>query len=316
MRIVFMGSGELGLPTLRWLVHSEHEIATVVTQPDRPAGRGKHLTPTPVRQFAGEHNLPVLAVENINDPAVITELATLNAKFALVIAFGQFLKDDILSTFPFGCVNLHASLLPKYRGAAPINWAIIEGEERVGVSVFRIDRRMDAGPILSSRWTLRKPDETADELHDRLAAIGVDAVKGAFELLDADQPPAGEPQDDNLATRAPKLNKQMGYIDFTQPAQKIADLISGLWSWPGASADYINNETGKRDRIIIARARKAETTDDQAEPGVVDDRLYVGTGNGFLEILEIKPAGKRQMTWQEFTNGRHAKPGDQFETPK
>lgn len=315
MRIVFMGSGELGIPTLRWLINSDHEIAMIVTQPDRPAGRGRQNTPTPVKQFAQEHNLPVLAIENVNNPDIVDKLCALNAKFSLVIAFGQFLKDDILDAFPFGCVNLHASLLPKFRGAAPINWAIIEGEQRVGVSVFRIDRRMDAGPILSTRWTLRKPDETAEELHDRLAAIGVDAVKGAFELLSADTPPPGEQQDDGLATRAPKLTKQLGHIDFTKHAQEIADFVCGLWSWPGASADYINQSTQKRERVIVVRARRAESADNSSTPGLVDDRLYVGTGYGFLEILEIKPAGKRQMTWQEFTNGRHVRPGDRFETP-
>lgn len=315
MRLILLGSGEFAIPTLRWLLQSEHEIPLVITQPARGSGRGRIVTPTPVARFAGEHGMEVLEVEDVNQPPVIKRLRDLDAFLGLVIAFGQKLRPELLAAFPAGCVNLHASLLPLYRGAAPINWAIINGEERTGCTVFRIVDRMDAGPILTSRWTFIKPEETAGELHDRLAGVGVDAVQSALAMHEGGAIPAGEPQDEILATKAPKLKKLDGVIEFSRPAEAIARQVCGLNPWPGAFAQYCA-QNGRSEQVTLLRARPAEITDAPAEPpGTIDRRLYVTTGSGYLEVLEVKPAAGRAMSWQGFVNGRHVQPGDHLEAP-
>ncbi|MGB0717475.1 MAG: methionyl-tRNA formyltransferase, partial [Phycisphaerae bacterium] len=260
MRILFLGSGVFGEPTLRHLAQSDHEIAAVITQPARASGRGQRRTRTPVAAVAEELGLNVIEAENVNTPEFVESTRKLDAKLGLVIAFGQMLRNDFLSTTPGGFINLHASLLPKYRGAAPINWAIVEGEERTGCTVFRIDERMDAGPILSSRWTAIKPEETAGELHDRLAGVGVDAVNAALELYEQEERPAGTVQDDSLATRAPKLKKTDGYIDFNMPAARIAGLVCGMTPWPGVSVRF-EADDGRWEQMQVIRARVAETSD-------------------------------------------------------
>ena len=313
MRVAFLGSGHFGLPTLHWLAASGHEITHVITQPARGSGRGRRTTRTPVAAEAEKLGLRVLPVEDINQPEIIQEIQGAKPLFGLAIAFGQMLKEEFLGCMPGGCLNLHASLLPKYRGAAPINWAIVKGEEKSGVTVFRIVRRMDAGPILTSRWTMIKPEETAGELHDRLAAIGVDAVQAAFDLFEDGRIPEGEPQDDALATKAPKLKKTDGHIDWNRPAAEIAGHICGMTPWPGASTRF-SAPDGRYENLSIMRAREAETSDDHAggQPGEIDERLYVTAATGFVEILEVKPSSGRVMAWPDYVNGRHVKAGDRF----
>ncbi len=315
MRIVFLASGAFAQPTLRWLAQSPHEIALVVTQPAKGSGRGQHLTRTPVRAMADEFGLETLEAENVNAPEVITRLRSLEARVGMVIAFGQKLGPDLLGAMPGGCINLHASLLPRYRGAAPINWAVIRGEEKTGCTVFRITNRMDAGPILVTRWTEIKPEETAGELHDRLAGIGVDAMKAAVELFDGADIPAGTPQDESEATLAPKLSKSSGAVDFDRKASDVANHICGMTPWPGASARFEAND-GRWENVLLLRARRAEDAFAPIDsPGVIDARRYVAARDGFVEILEIKPASGRSMTWQDYVNGRHVSQGDRFTIP-
>lgn len=314
MRVVFFGSGHFALPTLRWLIESDHELVAVVTQPARGSGRGRRMTRTPVHALAEDAGYSVIASEDVNEPAFIEQIARLDARLGLVIAFGQKIGQATREAMAAGCVNLHASLLPKYRGAAPINWAIVRGEEKTGVTVFKLVDRMDAGPIVTTRWTYIKPEETAGELHDRLAGIGVDAVQAAFEQFVADQPP-GEPQDEALATTARKLTKDDGIIDFDKPADEVAAHINGMTPWPGAATRF-SADDGRFESVLITRARQAEADDDpHALPGEIDDRRYVATAAGFLEILEIKPSSGRQMTWPEYVNGRHVASGDRFVPP-
>ncbi len=316
MRLLFIASGAFAIPTLKWCVNSPHEIVQVVTQPARGKGRGRHVTRTPVAAEAAKFDLPVIEAENINEPDTLAHLRSLNADLGLVIAFGQKLRNDLLAMMPGGCINLHASLLPKYRGAAPINWAIVNGEETTGCTVFRIVERMDAGPILSSRWTQIKPEEIAGELHDRLAGIGVDAVDAALKLFADGANPAGEPQNDSLSTTARKLEKSDGWIRFDRPARQIANLIHGMTPWPGATAMYQSSEE-RWESVSILRARVSESlpTSKQA-PGTLDSQLRVTTSEGLLEILEIKPSSGRVMTWPEYVNGRHVKAGDKLMTPE
>jgi methionyl-tRNA formyltransferase len=247
-------------------------------------------------------------------------LKSLSADLAYVAAFGQKIGRELLGAFPVGIINLHASLLPALRGAAPINWAIINGDDMTGVTVFRLVEKMDAGPVLMQRRTEIGDTETADELHDRLARIGCDAVRATLELLAAQPETPGTPQDAAKATIAPKLSKRDGHIRFDQTAATIADRICGLWGWPGASCRYVSADRrsaatgGRRDEIVtLARARRHEGDGAvSGEPGRLTDILTVQTAAGELEILEIKPAGGRLMAWQDFVNGRHVAPGDSF----
>jgi len=320
MRIVFMASGVFAVPTLKFLARQHHDISLLVTQPARAAGRGRRTTRTPVAAVADQLGLPILEVDNVNEPEFVRRVRDARADLGLAIAFGQMLRADLLGAIPRGFINLHASLLPKYRGAAPINWAIVGGEERTGCTVFRIDKRMDAGPILASRWTEIKPEENAGELHDRLAGIGVDAVSAALELFEEDRLPAGTPQDDAQACPAPKLKKSDGITSFDRPADDLAHHICGMTPWPGVPAKF-ESQAGRWENVQLVRARVAEaipsnrrTEFTTMEPGTIDDRRFLATADGFLELLEIKPSSGRIMTWRDFVNGRQVGAGDRFTT--
>ncbi len=315
MRVVLLASGAFAIPTLRWLAQSEHDLALVVTQPARRSGRGRHTTPTPVQAFATELNLTTLEAESVNTPEVVDRLRSLGARLGLAIAFGQKLGGDLLGCMPGGCINLHASLLPKFRGAAPINWAIARGEGRTGCTVFRMVDRMDAGAILTTRWTEIKPEETAGELHDRLAGIGVDAVRAAFQLFEGDAIPDGEPQNEDEATYAPKLVKSDGVVSFDRSAVSVARHIHGMTPWPGARVRFQAGD-GRWEKVTLCRARRAEDPSTPTiAPGTIDERRYVAARDGFVEILEIKPSSGRSMNWPDFVNGRHVVAGDIFVTP-
>ncbi len=310
MRVVFFGSGEFAVPSLRWLINSRHELAAVVTQPDRPAGRGKVAQPTPVAERAQQEGLCVERCDEVNAPAFVKKMAALQADLGVVIAFGQKLLEPLRSVFPAGCINLHASLLPKYRGASPIHRALLAGEKQTGVSVFRLVDRMDAGPVLLQRTTMIGSEETCQSLHDRLAGICCDALDAALRLLEQDPKTPGTPQDESLVTWAPKLNKQDGYIRFDQPAEHIARLCRAMWSWPGARCRYIGAE-GRSEEVTIAEATALPVTSDQP-PGTITPVLTVATAAGTLEIHSLQPAGKRLMGWQDFVNGRHVRSGERF----
>jgi methionyl-tRNA formyltransferase len=314
MRILFVGSGDFGEPTLHYLAE-EHEVAAVVTQPARKAGRGRRVKATPIRSRAEEHDIPVVEAPDINDPQLVAQLAALNTDLGIVIAFGQKIGPDLLDAPRGGFLNLHASLLPKYRGAAPFQWAVINGEEKSGVTVIRLTGRMDAGPVLSQRWTYIRPDETAAELHDRLSRIGPDAMRDAVDQFADRRIPDGETQDESQATKAPKLRKEDGHIDFARPAAELAHIVCGLWSWPGATCQFEAADGSRRERVSIARARVGDPHTADRAPGELDVRLFVATGDGWLEVLEVQPSGSRLMTWQEYVNGRHVKPGDRLLKP-
>ncbi len=310
MRIVVLASGEFAVPTLRWLARSEHEVPLLVTQPARPGGRGRQLTPTPARLLAGQLELKTLEVENINAVDVIHTLRSLPADLGLAIAFGQKLGPQVMQSARHGYVNLHASLLPKYRGAAPINWAIVRGEARTGCTVFRMVETMDAGPILTSRCTEIKPEETAGELHERLAGIGVDAVRAAIDLFDKGGDTAGSPQDESQVTLAPKLRKSDGNERFDRSAAEIARHVLGMTPWPGAACMF-RAADGRWEKVNLIRVRVAEDpSPTKIPPGTIDDRRYVAASDRFLEVLEIQPSSKRIMTWAEYVNGRHVRAGD------
>lgn len=319
MRLVVLASGAFAEPTVRWLAQSGQEIALVITQPARGSGRGRRATPTPVKVLADELGLPVAEIENVNAVETVARIRELSPRVMLVIAFGQKLGDEVLSAAPGGAINLHASLLPKYRGAAPINWAIARGEAHTGCTVFRIVNKMDAGPIFAQNATDIHPEETAGELHDRLASLGVQTVQAALAMFELDEDPVGIPQDESLVSKAPKLKKSDGHIDFALPAREVFNRIRGMTPWPGATANFVS-ASGRHEPVTIVRSSIPShmgegAVDGALPPGTLNGELQVVTADGLLEIVQIQPASGRVMSWGDFVNGRHVRPGDRFETP-
>jgi methionyl-tRNA formyltransferase len=309
LRLIFAGSGEFGVPTLRHLIDSKrHEIVQVLTQPDRPAGRGLKLTPTPVAQLAMQHNLPLLRTGNIDEEG--DKLPP--ADVMVVIAFGQKIAPHIVDHPRLGSINLHGSRLPKYRGAAPINWAIINGESITGNSVIRVAAKMDAGAILGMSAVPIGPLDTAGEVHDRLALDGIALIDRVLEQLATGSAPEA-PQDDSRATAAPKLKREHARIDWTRPARDIANQIRGMYPWPGCRVEVVDQDQPVA-RVTLARARAVSSASREGMPGHIIDDGHVATSEGALEILELQPEGKRAMSLSAYRNGHPWEPGMRLES--
>lgn len=314
MKLLFFGSGEFGLPTLADL-HARHQLLAVVTQPDRPAGRKRVLTPTPVGQWAQEQGLTVLKQQDVNEPAFVEQIQQFGAEASVVIAFGQKLSPALIDAMGRLAVNLHASLLPKYRGAAPINWAMIEGERVTGVSVIELAQRMDAGRVYATASLDIDPNETAGELHDRLAQLGPQAVGKTLNDLanDALQPGV---QDESQATRATKLHKQDGTVSFDQPAEQIRQRVHGLTPWPGCRVTWRPVKGGDAKELFLRRVAVDEGTNspaEQASPGEVLPGLHIATSAGLLRLVELQAPGTRVMSAEAFAAGHNLLPGDVLE---
>jgi len=309
MRVLFCGSGTLAVPSLRAVQAGGHEVVGVVTQPARPAGRGGRPRPTPVAEAAAELGLPCAARKNINSPDVLGEIGQLNPDVICVADFGQFISRPVRQAARLGAFNLHASLLPELRGAAPVNWAIIRGFRRTGVTTFSLVDRMDAGGVYARLETHISPDETAEELGARLAQLGASLVCRTLELLAGGQARTQE-QDESKATLAPRLKKTDGRIDFSAPAETVRNLIHGTWPWPGGQASFIRKD-GREVRVTIARA-SVEPGEALDQPGTFDGELFVSTGKGRLKIRQIRPAGRRLMAWEDFVNGYRVSQGDRM----
>ena len=312
MNLVFLGTGDFAAPTLRALYQAGYVIRRAISQPDRPAGRGLKVEPTAIHAAADELGIAHVQTADVNALDVGAHFG--DAELGFVVAFGQKIGPAVLSTLPLGCINLHGSLLPKYRGAAPYQWAILNGESETGVTTFQLNERWDAGAIWDLAKTPIGATETADELHDRLAVIGAELAVRTLQRVERGETP--QPQDTHQATRAPKLRKQDGYLDWSWPAARVARWINGLWSWPCATADFLSR-TGKVERVQLARAAAAL---DESEPGpVVAGGIRcdgtVQCGKGAVRILEIKPAGRGKMSFESFVNGRNVGVGDRFTTP-
>lgn len=309
MRILFCGSGEFAVHTLRAVCNTEHELIGILTQPARPAGRGGKLRPTPVAQAAAEMGLTATECPNINVPEMVERISQLQPDVICVVDFGQMVRKPVRDCARLDTINLHGSILPELRGAAPVNWAIIRGHETTGVTTFSLVDKMDAGPMIAKAETPISPDETADELKARLAEIGGDLMCETLGVLAGGW--AGyEEQDHGKATLAPRMSKADGRIHWDADATTIRNLIHGTWPWPGGQTVFVR-QCGKESPVVIARAQVAEGTA-QAAPGVIDQDLCVSTGSGRLRILEIKPAGKRMMAFRDFVNGYRVTPGDHF----
>ncbi|MFN4217780.1 MAG: methionyl-tRNA formyltransferase [Candidatus Bipolaricaulia bacterium] len=303
MNVIFVGTAPLGVPTLRALAHT-HNVLAVFTQPDRPAGRGLALMPPPIKRAALELGLPVYQPDKINREAEF--IKTLHPDVIVVVAFGQFLSKRLLAIPKFGCINLHASLLPKYRGAAPIHWAIINGETETGLTTFILSEEMDAGDILLQERVPISDADTAGSLHDKLATLGPNLVLQTLEGLEKGTL-TPRPQDHSQATFAPKLESTVGHIDWGQPARKIFNLIRGLNPSPGAYTFW----DGQRVKLYASRVEPSSSI---FPPGCVIDaeRLIVRCGEDALELLEVQPAGKRRMRGKDFVNGYKIRIGARF----
>jgi methionyl-tRNA formyltransferase len=317
MRIVFLGSGEFGCPSLKWLSESGHEVAEVITQPARPAGRGKNVAPTPIAELAGTLHLKVCECGDVNDPAVVEHVQSLRPEVLLVIAFGQKIGGALLNLPPTRAINLHGSLLPRYRGAAPINWAIINGEKETGVTVIELNERWDAGAILGQARTAIAPTETAGELHDRLALLGPPLVEDILARIAQGN---AQPliQDEKQACRAPKLQKTDGAIHWEQGAEQIRNRIHGLWPWPGAFCMLAQKTRTQAERVAIARAEVVVEAGGGAWkggtviPGTVMGDMTIACGEGRLRMLQVRPDNGKLMDFAAFVNGRHLQSGDRF----
>jgi methionyl-tRNA formyltransferase len=297
LRIIFAGSGEFGLPVLQSLLASGHELALVVSQPDRPAGRGRDLTQTPITRAAIAHSLPVLRTADINVETLPP------ADLMLVIAFGQKISETIVRHPRLGSINLHASKLPRYRGAAPINWAIINGEEVTGNSVIRLAPRMDAGAILAQSSVPIGELETAGELHDRLAVDGVELVRHALDQI-AVGVQVEAPQDESSVTVAPKISRAISKLDFARPAAAIARRIRGLYPWPGCRVRVLDAGDNELARLRLVRARPTVDEGDRWQPGEIMSDGAVHTTDGAIEIVEVQPDGRTPMSLADYRRGR------------
>jgi len=312
MNIVYLGSGEFGLPCLDALRTSRHHLALVVTQPACPAGRGRKLCPTPVAHWAEMRAVASVESDNMNSPETIRRIAEHQPDLLVVIACGQKIGPGLAQLPTKLAINVHSSLLPKFRGAAPINWAIIRGESETGVSIITLADRMDAGDILAQSRTAIGVLETAGELHDRLAQLAAPLLLETLDRIEADTVTYIR-QNEFESSRAPKLKKSDGFLDFIEPAYVLADRIRGLWPWPGAAASFVGAETRKTGRVTLALAEVIwGENPPQAVPGMFDENLNVVCGDGKLAIRKIKPAGSGLMDFKAFLNGWRVQPGDRL----
>ncbi len=300
MNVVFMGTPDFSIPVLEGLIESpKHTVTAVITQPDKARGRSGKLTPTPVRSVAEEYGIPVYTPARVREPEFIEELKNIPCDVIVVIAFGQILPKEILTMPPYGCVNVHASLLPRWRGAAPMQWAIIEGDAETGITTMQMDEGLDTGDMLLKKSVSIEPDETDESLFNKLAPIGRELLLETLDGLEAGtiRP---EKQNEDESTYAKLLKKEMGRIDFSWEAVVIERYIRGISNWPNVYCTWKNK---------TLKVWKAKVIDEDSgmEPGVVSKvnkkSFHVQTGRGQLELLEVQPEGKKRMDAASFLNG-------------
>jgi methionyl-tRNA formyltransferase len=313
MRLVPMGTGPFGVPTFRRLYDTDHEIVAVVTSPLRSRGRRPPVA-GPVRQLAEAQGTPIFDPDDANGEQARTRLAEYGADLLVVCDYGQILSAETLATTRLGGVNLHGSLLPKYRGAAPVNWAVYHGETETGISVIHMTPKVDAGPVIEQARTPIGPDETAADVEARLSQIGPDCVLSAIEALQAGtaQP---LPQDPALASKAPRIKKSDGLIDWTRPAEAIRNHVRAMEPWP-KTYTFWRRPQGPSMRLILGPVRVVDTSDPNAPPGTVleaaGDRIIIAAGKGAVVLETVQPAGKRLLEVREFLRGYHVQPGERF----
>lgn len=302
-RIIFMGTPAFACPTLQTLLDRGENVIATFTQPDRPKGRGQKLQPPPVKELALHHNIPVYQPPKVRAPEVIEQIRDLNPDLIVVVAFGQILPKALLEIPPHGCVNVHASLLPRYRGAAPLNWCIVNGETETGVTTMLMDVGLDTGPMLLKKSTPIGPDETITSLHDRMSLLGAELLAETLDGLHAGTI-VPEHQIDSQSCYAPLLKKEDGLIDWNLPARQIHNLVRGLASWPGAYS-FLEGQPLKIHRTSIADGSGPVGTIINSSPSGIE----VACGNGSLLIHELQAASSRRLDVASFLAGHPLKPG-------
>lgn len=319
MRVVFLGTSRFAIPSLRALADSRHEVPLVVTAPTRPRGRGQRPEPPPVALEAERLGLPVFQPESISSPESVRRLRAAEPDLAVVVAYGQILSERVLSIPPLGAVNVHASLLPRWRGAAPIARAIQAGDRVTGVSLQFVTRRLDAGDVIDRERVEIGPDETAGELAERLAVLGATVLARNLDALERGEA-SGEPQDESAVTWAKPLTKEDAAIRWCLPAERVHDHVRALSPWPVAQSVVETPAAGERDfgpparreRLLIHRTRVGRIAPPEVLPGTVvraDDAIEVQTGYGTVEILELQRPGRRPMKAASFLQGFPLPPG-------
>jgi len=303
MKVVYMGTPDFAVGALEAIVNAGHEVVAVVTQPDKPKGRSDKLIPSPVKECALKYDIPVLTPVKIKEKDAVEELKKYPADIFVVAAFGQILSEEILNMPKFGCINIHASLLPKYRGAAPIQWSIIDGEKETGVTIMQMDKGLDTGDILFTKIVPISDEDTGESLFDKLAIAGAELVVESLPKIEkGDVHPIK--QDDEKSTYAKMLSKAIGQIDWKKSADELEHLVRGLNSWPSAYT-YLN---GKQLKIW-----KSKVVSMSGNPGEVlkveKDSIIVGTGKDALAILELQLEGKKRMLTKDFLAGRSVEAG-------
>lgn len=306
MNIIYFGSSHFGLPSLKALLNNGYDITCVVTQPDRKKGRGLVLTKTEIKKFAEDSKLKIYQPPDVNSKETIGALKSLKPDLFVVIAYGQILSQDILDIPKIISLNLHASLLPRYRGAAPINWVIINGERKTGVTVIKMNKHMDAGPVILQKQLSISDDDTAVDLEKKLSAAGAAVLLDALKSIENNTLKMTE-QKAELITYAPKLKKEDGLIDWNMPAESICNLCKGCLEWPGAYTYY-------KGKILKFYKSGIIPTDFKGLPGEVisvsKESIVVLTGKGALEIRELQLEGKRRMKTEEFISGHKIRAGE------
>ena len=301
MRILYMGTPEFAVPVLESLVQSRHTVVAVVTQPDRPKGRGKAMQFPPVKECALSHGIPVLQPPVVREPEAVEQIRRFEPDLIAVVAFGQFIPKVIRDMPRYGCINVHASLLPRYRGAAPIQWAVINGEKETGITTMYMSREIDKGDMLLKETLQLDPKETGDSLHDRLSALGGPLLLKTIDELE-NHTAVRIPQCEAESCYAPMLEKSMGWMDWSMDAVRLERLVRGLNSWPGTFTS-IHGKTVKiwESELCFGEEKEASV------PGTVlvsdKKRLIVQTGSGALSLLSLQPEGKRRMTADEYLRG-------------
>lgn len=303
MRVVFMGTPDFSVGTLRALAAAGHQVVGVVSQPDKPKGRGKSLMPTPVKEAALELGLPVYQPKKVRDPEFFELLKELAPEVIVVVAFGQMIPQSILELAPYGCINVHASLLPKYRGAAPIQWAVIDGEPESGVTIMKMDAGIDTGDMISKTVVPIDKEETGGSLFDKLSEAGAKLLVDTLPSIEAGTAVYEKQPGESPTPYAGMIQKKMGYVDWSRPALELERLIRGLSPWPSAYTKI----GGKTLKIWKAQVIQEQDKDAAATPGTVlradAQGFCVKTGQGVLKITELQIEGKKRMDTQSFLRG-------------
>lgn len=295
MNVVYMGTPEFAVPPLQAIINANHTVTGVFTQPDKPKGRGYVLTPPPVKECALENNIPVFQPKSMKDGEALEILKKLNPDVIVVVAFGKLLPKEILDLPKYGCINVHASLLPKYRGAGPIQWCVLDGEEETGVTTMLMAEGLDTGDMLLKSSTKIGENETAGELHDRLSTMGADLIVETLSKLPNNEI-TPEKQDDNLSNYAPMLTKELCKIDWSKSAPQIHNQVRGLNPWPVA----VTSVNGKRVKIY---STQLSDKNDTAGKIICLNPLTVACGEGSVIITELQPEGKKRMNSQDYVRG-------------